>query len=143
MAHTLIIIHDEYNGLCFGHDCPLGISRQRKLKRCPGTVVRGRPQPSAVGLDNRAADRQPHAHALRLGCIEGGEEMVETLRIQPRARISHCDQHALRFIFPRADQQLSRPLADSTHGFDGVDDQIENHLLQLDPISQNERHFLR
>ena len=26
--------------------------------------------------------------------------MVETLRIEPRARISHCDQHALRVIFP-------------------------------------------
>ena len=68
--------------------------------------------------------------------------MVETLRIQPRTRISHCDQHALRFIFPGPDPQLSRPLVDSTHGFDGVDDQIENHLLQLDSISKNEWHVI-
>ena len=33
----------------------------------------------------------------------------------------------------------SRPLIDFTHGLDGVDEQIEDHLLQLDPISQNGR----
>ena len=42
-----------------------------------------------------------------------------------------------------ADQQLSRPLADAAHRFDGVDDQVEDHLLQLDSISLNERQALR
>ena len=69
--------------------------------------------------------------------------MVEALRIQPRTRISHCDQHALRFSFPGPNQQLSWTLAGSTHGFDGVHDQIENHLLQMDSVCQNERHVIR
>ena len=35
--------------------------------------------------------------------------------------------------------QLSRPLADAAHRLDGVEDQIENYLLELDSISLNER----
>jgi hypothetical protein len=35
--------------------------------------------------------------------------------------------------FLRSYPQLSRSLADAAHGFDGVDQQIENHLFQLDP----------
>src|ERR1700720_1720154 len=44
-------------------------NRQGELK--DGTVrhVRGGPQPSAMGLDDRAAYRQPHAHALSLGRV--------------------------------------------------------------------------
>jgi hypothetical protein len=46
-------------------------------------------------------------------------------------------------VFPGGEQQLSRPLNDFTHGLDGVDEQIEDHLLQLDPISQNGRQVTR
>ena len=102
---------------------------RQELKRRTFVGIRCRPEPPAVRLDNRATNRQSHAHALRFGGIERGEYVIDTLRIQPRARISHCDQHPLRFIFSGADQQLSRPLVDSTHDFDSVDDQIENHLL--------------
>ena len=43
---------------------------------------------------------------------------------------------------PVTDQQLSRSIDDSIHRFDCVDDQIENHLLQLDSIPYNERHVI-
>jgi hypothetical protein len=48
-----------------------------------------------VRLDNRAADRQPHAHAARLGGKEGVEEMLETLGGEPDARILHRHNHAI------------------------------------------------
>jgi len=48
-----------------------------------------------MGLDDRAAYRQPHAHALSLRRIEGVEEAVGTLPLQSRARILHGDQHAV------------------------------------------------
>jgi hypothetical protein len=71
-----------------GH--PLTTNRQRELKDgALGRVCRS-PQSSSVSFDNRTADRQPHAQALRLGRIEGVEKTIETLRIQPWARISHC-----------------------------------------------------
>src|SRR4029077_9407130 len=64
----------------------LTTSLQRELKCCARAIIRGGPQSSAVGLDNRAADGQPHAHALRFGGKESREKMIETLRIQPRTR---------------------------------------------------------
>jgi hypothetical protein len=36
---------------------------------------------------------------------------------------------------------ISKSCAD--HGFDGIDNQIENDLVQLDSISSNERHVIR
>jgi hypothetical protein len=38
--------------------------------------------------------------------------------------------------FVRIYAELARTFARSTHGFDSVHEQIENHLLQLDFISQ-------
>ena len=43
---------------------------------------------------------------------------------------------------PGADQQFACPLAGAAHRLHGVDDQVENHLLELNPISLNERQAL-
>ena len=47
------------------------------------------PYPPAVGLNDRPADGQAHAQPLRLGCIKGLEEPLESLRVQARARVAH------------------------------------------------------
>src|ERR1700737_2416084 len=47
--------------------------RQGEVERCAGSAIAGGPYPPAVGLDDRAADRQTHPHAVGLG----GEESVE------------------------------------------------------------------
>ena len=94
-------------------------------------------------LDDRTADRQSHAHAIRLGRVECVEESVQALRLQSRAPILHGDAHAVCSICLGADQQLPRPLVRSAHRFDGVEDQVEHHLLKLDPISRNERQAFR
>ena len=62
---------------------------------------------------------------------------------QPRARIHHRNPHAAGFGFPGADQQISRSLADAAHCLDGVDDEVQDHLLQLDAIAVNERQTVR
>ena len=90
-------------------------------------------------LDDRAADRQSHAHTIGLGRVECVEEPVQALRLQSRAPIPHSDAHAVRSVLLSADQQLARPLVRSAHRFDGVEDQVEHHLLKLDPISPNKR----
>ena len=35
------------------------------------------------------------------------------------------------------------PSLDAAHRLDGIDDQVEDHLLQLHPIALNERQALR
>ena len=40
---------------------------------------------------------------------------------------------------PRSDRQLPRPVADACHGLDPVHDEIEDDLLQLNPIAEHGR----
>src|SRR3984893_772022 len=110
--------------------------------RAPGSI-RGRPHSSAVRFGDRTTDRQSHAHASRLGRVKRIEQVIEALRFQSRARIAYGDEHAVRRVQTRVDQQLARSLADLAHRFDGVHDQVQDHLLQLDSISPDARQTVR
>src|SRR5580700_1720434 len=72
------------------------VSGDRKLKESPPRLAPGRPQPPTMGFDNRAADRETHAHAVGLRRVEGFKETEQALRGQPMAGIPHRDAHALR-----------------------------------------------
>src|SRR5258706_14165367 len=50
---------------------------------------RGGPQPAAVRFNDGTADGKPHAHSLRLGAEERLEELVQSLGVNPRARIAY------------------------------------------------------
>jgi hypothetical protein len=52
---------------------------QAEMERSAAIGIRRRPEPTVMGLDDRAADRQSHAHALRLGRIKRLEETLEAL----------------------------------------------------------------
>src|ERR1700734_2387922 len=89
-------------------------------------------------LDDRAADRQPHAQATGLGRVERLEDAREVRRRQPRTRIAYRDEHGFRVRFIRAHQQLARSFCDLAHQFDGVHDQVEDYLLHLSKPGQRE-----
>src|ERR1700740_2786761 len=96
------------------------------------------PQPSVVGFDNRPADRESKPQTARLRRVESFEHTVKSRRCESRSRISHLYRHAIRFV-TGADEQLSLPFADAAHRLDGIDDQVEQYLLELDPISLHTR----
>src|SRR5580700_2739659 len=73
------------------------VKGDRKLKESTPWLAPGRPQPPTMGFDNRAADREAHAHAVGLRRVEGFKETRQALRAQPLSGISHRDAHALRF----------------------------------------------
>ena len=105
-------------------------------------LARRGPEPSPVSLNDRAADRQAHTHALRLGRVEGFKEAWEALRRQPRPGIPHTDAHAFRLIGFRTDLQFATAVTVAAHRLDGVDDQVDHHLLNLHPIAPEERQGL-
>src|SRR5260370_4765487 len=92
---------------------------------------------------DRAANREPEPQTARLGRVEWLEDMLSGPRRKSRTRISHCDEHATGLRFFRADQQVPRTVAGFAHRLDRVDDQVQDYLLQLHPISCNERQVLR
>ena len=70
------------------------VSWDCKMKESTPRLAPGRPQPPAMGFDNRAADREAHAHAVGLRRVEGFKETRQALRAQPMAGIPHRDAHA-------------------------------------------------
>src|SRR5208337_1833839 len=108
---------------------PLFIIRESEREGGSGTVVRRGPQPSAVALDDGAADREPHSHASGFGGVERVEESFCALRVEAAARVLHCDAHRIELTALRPDDQLSGAVLHRTHGLDRVQDQVEHHLL--------------
>jgi len=121
----------------------LVLDRKRHTKDRAVGLVRRRRQPPAMRLDDRAADRQPHAHPVGLGRIEGLEQAVEVRRVEPRAGVLYLDEHIIRTTLAGDDRKLARSVADASYRLDGVDDQIGHHLLQLHPICRNKRQTVR
>src|SRR5437016_2459763 len=93
-------------------------------------------------LDDRTGNRQTHPHTAGLRGVEGIEEVLHARRREAWTRVPHLDEHSVRFGFLAADEQLSRSLARAGHRLDCVDDQVEDHLLELDPICLDERQAL-
>src|SRR5262249_28485911 len=60
----------------------------------------------------------------------------------PGPRIGHADQHGTRFGRHGGDRQLARRLAVAAHRLDGVHHEIEEHLLQLDPVPEYRRQVV-
>ena len=90
-----------------------------------------------MGFDNRAADREAHAHAVGLRRVEGFKETRQALRAQPMAGIPHRDAHALRLDTRGADVLFAVAVLNAAHRLDGIDDQVQHHLLQLHPIASD------
>jgi hypothetical protein len=58
----------------------------------------GGPEAPTMTFYDRAADRQPHPHAMRFGREERVEDAIDILWIDPRSGISHLDQYVTKFI---------------------------------------------
>ena len=84
--------------------------RDRELKSRAVGMVRPSPQPAAVRFDDRAADRQPHAHAVGFGGEEGVEQLIRILCGNAGAAIRHAHEHLLCPVLTGVDHQFARPL---------------------------------
>jgi len=58
-----------------------GRNWQRELKNRAFGHVGRRPQMSLMSFDNRTADGKAHAHPLRLGGVEGCENLLQLRRV--------------------------------------------------------------
>jgi hypothetical protein len=71
---------------------------QGELKYGASRFIRICPQPTAMGSDDRAADRQPHPHAAGFRGVEGIENAIEKFWFNPRSGIAHCYEDATRLL---------------------------------------------
>ena len=90
-----------------------------------------------MGVDDRPTDRQPHAHAAGLRREEGVEEAVHCFRSEPRTRILDRNEQIAGPVDLRSYPQHPRLAHDRAHRLDAIHDQIEDDLLQLNPVAHD------
>src|SRR6266481_9261567 len=97
------------------------------MKSCAPSAVGTCPQLPTMRLHNGTADGQPHPAALGLGGKERRKDLIHFLRWQPHASVTDRELE-LTVLQLRLHRKLSALLP---HGFDGVEHQVHEHLLQL------------
>ena len=65
------------------------------------------------------------------------------LRVDADPGVLHGHQHSIIPVGPRANDDLARPVLNRRHRLDGIDDEIEDHLLQLNPVGDHRRQLGR
>src|SRR5215813_10621422 len=95
-----------------------------------------------MSIDDGTAYRQPHPCSTGLGGVEGLEDAFEMRRINTRPGIAHGHEDAC-LVLLGADQQLSCPRLYRNHCFSGVQDEVQQDLLELNAISFNRKQYIR
>src|SRR5215475_11727953 len=104
--------------------------------------VRCHPNASSVTCDDGLADRQSHPHACRLSRVEWVKKTSNIFRAYAWSRVSHGDGDVGRPVHQSADRHFAWTLSTLRQCLNGVHNQIQNHLLQLNSISFDERQSL-
>ena len=120
----------------------ISVIRQSELKYGAVRLVRPRPQPAAMGIDDRPADRQPHADAGGFCGVECLENALQMRRIDPRPGIANGHEDPCLVLFS-PNRQFSCPDLNRAHCFNRVQDQVQDHLLQLNAITLNGKQSVR
>src|SRR5215831_17861934 len=107
-----------------------------------GTVVCLRPETSMMSLDDRATDGEPDAHAIGFRCVEGVEQLDHILGVHAHADIPHAHADTIAVLAFGSDQQLPRAIVHVNHRVGGVAEQVQDDLLELDPIAGDGREVL-
>src|SRR5216683_6004256 len=89
-------------------------------------------------LDDRTADREPDADAVRFRRVEAVKDARYLLRLEAAPRILYGKDNSRAALDRGPDGQLPRPVGVPDHGFERVGDQVRDDLLQLDGIGHHQ-----
>src|ERR1700729_4257330 len=87
-----------------------------------------------MGLYYGMANRQPHSDALRFRGEEWFKDAVGQARLDSWSRILNLNQNTI-WVLCRPDQNFPPPVRGRTRCFDGVHDQVNKYLLQLNRVA--------
>jgi hypothetical protein len=95
-----------------------------------------------MALDYGTTDGESDSHAVVLSCIKSLKESVHSLGINADARILYGEPHLIVRASFRSDPQLPWTIVHGAHGVPGVLEQIQDHLLKLDPVPSHYREIV-
>ena len=96
-----------------------------------------------MGFNDRAANGQPHSYSLRSSCEKRFKEAGHVLRLHSNPTVFDGNTNLVGILHLGPDQQSPTPVANPSHGFDSIQHQIQNYLLQLNSISKYRRQVRR
>src|SRR5262252_5097611 len=96
-----------------------------------------------MGLDDRAADRQPYSHSITFRCIERFEEFGCSFGAKTDSRIFHAKTHLLALLAVGFDQQHSGAVLNVDHRLRTVAEHVQYDLLELDSVARDRGEIAR
>src|SRR5678815_3694855 len=84
-SSTIAMIASD--SLDFGMQLFSAVHRKGEVKPRTRGVLGRRPEPTAMALNDRPADRESHAHTARLRRVEGVEYLLHPVRIKARSGV--------------------------------------------------------
>ena len=90
-----------------------------------------------MGLDDRAADEETKPHAVALGGHERLEEAAGHPLVQAWASVGNGDLDVL--LAEQSGGHVDPMWLAHRHRFDGVANEVDKHLLDLNPVRQGAR----
>src|SRR5258705_938510 len=99
-----------------------------------------REQFAPVRFCNGAIDPKSNPHAINFRREEWFENLLSILWVEAHPKVPHFDCNPA-VAFEGAQDELALVGGTFRHGFCDLNDQIEDDLLQLDPVSENRRQF--
>src|SRR4029077_11218151 len=95
-----------------------------------------------MSFDNGAADEQSDPHSVALRGVERIEERAQTLRTQANSSVADRQSHSAGVVRLGLGEELTRSILHIDHRVGGIADQIQNDLLQLNPIAGDGREVV-
>src|SRR5262247_464404 len=116
------------------------LRRQREVKDRASFAALRYPDSTAVALDNGSADGEAHPHSGGFGREHRLENAVEIGVINSRSRVFN---RYMNDVWPGCFRRYAQHAAlNRMHRLDGIGDEIQDDLLQLDIVSVHGRHLL-
>src|SRR5262245_8658473 len=106
------------------------------------TVVCLCPETSMMSLDDGATNGEPDTHAVGFRCVEGVEQLVHVVGVDAHAGIPHAHADTAAVLPFGSDQQLPRAIVHVNHRIGGIAEEVQDDLLELDPIAGDGREIL-
>src|SRR3984893_3587261 len=110
------------------------------MKYGPARRVRDDPQPPLVSFDDRPADRQAHPHTVGFRREQRVENPSDVARVHAWPGVRNRYRYVAVVMHRGFYRQDARP-AHAGHRIDGVGDQVDKHLLQLNSIARYLRYL--
>src|ERR1700722_18531723 len=94
------------------------LERKREAECRSGTFGRSGPKTAVMRIDDRATNRQAHAHSILLGSVKGFEGFIKI--VQAGTVVSYLDQDAICDLAFRPNKKLLWTVGQRLHCFDSI-----------------------